>query len=124
MILHNYDNAEHWQSQVYKPCTFGLPDNWETIKQRVVWRDFEQCQMCECGYDLSVHHIKPRDEGGGHDMPNLITLCNHCHDIVEMEGLRSVSLIRNWYDDPVTDNRPVGLTWQSWVYGGARRPAA
>lgn len=31
----------------------------------------------------SGHHIRPRDEGGGDDHRNKVSLCSRCHDLVE-----------------------------------------
>lgn len=43
-------------------------------------RDNDVCQMCGDTKDLSVHHIKPKRKGGGHELHNLVTLCRDCHD--------------------------------------------
>src|SRR5438105_12513824 len=51
--------------------------------RRLVWhRDFGKCKVpgCRATRNLEVHHIVPRAEGGGHELENLILLCNGHHD--------------------------------------------
>jgi hypothetical protein len=55
----------------------------------VLERDADSCVRCGCGVhgvrgvDWSIHHRRLRSQGGGHDAPNLITLCGNgvagCH---------------------------------------------
>jgi len=56
-----------------------------------------RCQRCgrhfQYGHGLTVHHIRPRADGGGDNLGNLITLCTRCHDWVEGRGLRSRAAI-------------------------------
>jgi len=62
-------------------------EEWETLERQVFKRDSYICQRCGKRfnkYDLSVHHLIPRSEGGSNDLRNLITLCRKCHDIVEL----------------------------------------
>jgi len=59
--------------------------------------DRRRCQRCGAhfpyGDGLTVHHIRPRAEGGDESMGNLISLCSSCHDWVEGRGLRSRAAI-------------------------------
>ena len=61
-------------------------------RQYVLFRDNYKCQHCGChgkGVKLHVHHIESRRIGG--DAPdNLITLCEHCHDLLH-KGLITVA---------------------------------
>lgn len=57
--------------------------NWKKTKLRIVKRDNEKCVRCKSRQNLTVHHIKPRSEGGVTVARNLITLCNDCHDWAE-----------------------------------------
>jgi DEAD/DEAH box helicase domain-containing protein len=59
---------------------------WDTLRQRVIRRDGERCQVC--GYTgsaqpLHVHHIQPFRSFTSHEaanqIQNLITLCPSCH---------------------------------------------
>lgn len=59
--------------------------DWDVIKSIVLERDGRACARCGLTMNLSVHHIKPRSEGGPSTFTNLITLCNACHDIVELD---------------------------------------
>lgn len=111
-----------WAARVYKPFEDDRPPDWEDIKDRIARRDKWECQRCGCKYRLSIHHIMPRIEGGGHNDENLITLRVDCHDTIELEGIRSASLIRNSLDEPIYDVREFSFDWHAWVYGGYRKP--
>lgn len=69
----------------------GWEEGWQKLRDTIIRRDKFRCQRCREGRfqglkksDLSVHHIKPRSEGGSNDPANLITLCHPCHDLVEI----------------------------------------
>lgn len=44
-----------------------------------------QCAHCghREGLDLTIHHLKPRSQGGPTEYGNLIVLCHNCHHRVE-----------------------------------------
>jgi hypothetical protein len=50
--------------------------SWNSAIQR------RSCEVCsaEIVRDLEVHHIRPRAEGGGNELRNLIVVCEECHD--------------------------------------------
>jgi hypothetical protein len=53
--------------------------------RRAVWaRDHGRCQVpgCRSTRFLHIHHVRPRSEGGGHEMWNLILLCGAHHRLV------------------------------------------
>lgn len=58
---------------------------WKEVRRRVLERDGSHCQ--ECNKPLAdvptwfteVHHILPRERGGGDHPSNLKTLCVVCH---------------------------------------------
>lgn len=71
--------------------------DWQILRDSVLKRDNNKCQMCECTTKpLGIHHIKPRSEGGIDAMFNLIALCDSCHDIAEINQIPTANLIRNW----------------------------
>lgn len=37
------------------------------------------CALCGSSWNLHIHHIVPRSQGGGTNLHNLIRLCEHCH---------------------------------------------
>jgi hypothetical protein len=77
----------------------STPRTWLGLMHSVTARDHHRCQMCgarERNAALSLHHITPRDEGGGDTAENLITLCRPCHNIAEAEHLATAEIIRNW----------------------------
>ena len=80
---------------------------------------------------MQAHHMMPREQGGADDVANLITLCNPCHDFVEVEGLKTFAEIVGSYDDaPVLKPKEKGVKdadysftrpeWHRWVYGAGR----
>lgn len=61
--------------------------NYERQRQCALERDGYRCQICGTTKRLTVHHIVPRSHGGGHELDNLITLCEEfgqgCHEKVQ-----------------------------------------
>jgi 5-methylcytosine-specific restriction endonuclease McrA len=128
---------KNWRSRVYKKRDKSNVDReeWRLIRRTILERDKHECFRCRKhsinGKGLSVHHIIPRDEGGSNDYNNLITLCHDCHDLVEVENLRSLAEIVGSFDEENINEveikdipreeifeRPA---WHAWVYGGVRR---
>ena len=131
--------SEDWRARVYKvvdTMTREEQEAWRKLRASVLERDDFTCYRCEKrsanGKGLSVHHLTPRDEGGPDALNNLVTLCNPCHDYVELEGLRTRAAIAGSYDkeSPSVDEeeyipereetfkRPL---WHKVVYGGQRQ---
>lgn len=53
---------------------------WESIRRKVLKRDGHRCKKCGRMGRLEVDHIVPIAKGGeAFAMPNLRTLCRHCH---------------------------------------------
>ena len=55
------------------------------IKSAVIHADGERCRFCGTKFNLHVHHIKYRSEGGTDTMGNLITLCVEHHGTVHSD---------------------------------------
>jgi hypothetical protein len=51
------------------------------VRRRVLRRDRGRCQVPTCRHAtwVDVHHVVPREEGGGHEPENLVTLCGAHH---------------------------------------------
>ena len=123
------------------------PKEWIAIRKQILRRDKYVCQRCSSktveDNPLTVHHIVPRSERGGNQPDNLITLCNKCHDWVEIRWkiLNTAQSIKGSicpdmytvmgighkksdtriiWDEQDTTEEPEDF--HSWVYGGARRP--
>ena len=79
-------------------------------------RDRYRCQVkgCQRRSRLSIHHIIPRQEGGGDNPENLILLCEHHHNLIELEGIRNRALIENYPDEPPEVNEPEEHTVSSY----------
>lgn len=68
------------------PHDRNIPD---PVRGRVLRRDGFACQNCGWTQEqwhnadprfLELHHLDPHGKGGSNEPPNLITLCNICHD--------------------------------------------
>ena len=63
----------------------SLPSDWKSRRKEAFERDGFACQNCgrnredHNDVELHAHHITPRNEGGGHQLSNLKTLCKECH---------------------------------------------
>jgi len=123
-----------WWARVYH-LPQGLSkdelERWKKIAKVVKARDKHTCQSCRIKIGLGVHHIIPRDVGGKDDMSNLITLCENCHNGIELLDIKTKAEIKDFKSrdkrkyikkNPhlVTNDKP--LYWQQWVYGGYRKP--
>lgn len=128
-----------WRSSVYKEKQVDyrlmiLP------RGKVLKRDHYTCQSCRQrlnAFELSVHHIIPREIGGTNILDNLITLCHSCHDLIELadppirtrqEILYHVVSLKELEKqlgealerepDNYDISRPI---WHKWVYGGVKK---
>ena len=113
-----------WKRKVYHlPIRSKVKENskhWLSLRRRVFKRDKFQCQRCknffgENGLLLQAHHIIPRPQGKT-IMNNLISLCNTCHDLVEINGF-DFEFIKGDIKVMAKNN-----DWHKWVYGGYSRP--
>ena len=57
------------------------------LRERVLTRDGHCCRSCASRYDLMVHHIRERSQGGPTRPDNLITVCMRCHGLVHADLL-------------------------------------
>lgn len=53
---------------------------WPIVRDAVLERDGNRCQMCGSTEHLEIHHIMPRHRGGADHPYNLVVLCAACHD--------------------------------------------
>jgi len=53
-------------------------------------------------------------------MENLITLCNSCHDFVEINGIQDINI--NSTKTITIKEEIKNIDWHKWVYGGYRKP--
>ncbi len=78
---------------------------WPTISKAVMARDNYECRVCgkssfaqvdttsafdRIHFELEVHHIIPRKDGGVDNFDNLITLCEDCHHKTFSNGYSGV----------------------------------
>lgn len=65
----------------------SIPEEWREIRKSILERDGKACRCCKRKSKLTVHHIITREDGGLDDARNLITLCDSCHDLAELDQL-------------------------------------
>jgi len=58
---------------------------WREVRHQAIERDSE-CVSCGKDTDLQVHHIIRVADGGGHNLENLVTVCNDCHWSIHNNG--------------------------------------
>lgn len=128
-----------WHKRVYKRHikNFITKNDWQKLKVACLKRDNLTCLRCEKkstqGRGMTAHHLIPRNEDGSDDLSNLVTLCNNCHDFVEINNLRSIADIVGSYEestliehkDRTSIKTEEGYSfirpeWHKYVYGGAR----
>ncbi len=84
-----------WNKGLTKEVDVRLKEVSESMtrmwKERSRPRTFEPfqprgfCKRCFVRKSETVHHIIPRDSGGGEHQENKISLCFRCHDYVEIK---------------------------------------
>jgi hypothetical protein len=66
----------------------GYPSDWNSRRKEVYSRDNYECQNCGVkggpvgDAELHAHHVVPISKGGVHDLSNLKTMCEVCHDAI------------------------------------------
>lgn len=83
----------------------GKSISWPTVSKAVMARDNYACRVCgkssfspvdssadfdKIHFQLEVHHIIPRKDGGSDTFQNLITLCEDCHHKTFSNGYSGV----------------------------------
>ncbi|MDP8209141.1 MAG: HNH endonuclease signature motif containing protein [Candidatus Electryonea clarkiae] len=66
----------------------GLPPFWKYLREVVLSRDGDHCQVsgCPSRVTLHVHHKSPVSKGGEHVPDNLVSLCDFHHALEPDEG--------------------------------------
>jgi hypothetical protein len=79
--------------------------------RRLVWRrDHGRCQVpgCRSARFLEVHHIVPRECGGGHEPSNLIVMCGAHHTLIHRSVIRLEGTAPDRLVVTHSDGRPYG----------------
>jgi len=71
-------DAVHVSADPATPNRATIPPS---VRRAVLARDGHRCTTpgCNAAHFLEVHHVTPRNAGGGNDPANLTTLCSACH---------------------------------------------
>jgi len=68
---------------LFVPCPALIQEKvkWSEARKHALARDGYRCRnpSCRSGRPLTVHHIHPKGIGGSHNLSNLVTLCESCH---------------------------------------------
>lgn len=57
---------------------------WQRRRLEIMKRDNFQCCYCsDCNTELQIHHLKYTGEPWEAPEKDLVTLCAHCHDLIE-----------------------------------------
>ena len=77
-------------------------DRWRALRAKALSRDGNVCTICNCTWDLQVHHVRYVKGGRIWDSPlsDLTTLCDGCHK--KVHGILSGS------DDPKSKKKSGG----------------
>lgn len=84
VLVRRFGAKEKLAEHDYSECPYHCQGCNRKAIAIILKRDEKRCQGCGKTFELSIHHIKPRAEGGDNAPENLITLCCRCHDYVEM----------------------------------------
>jgi hypothetical protein len=79
---HRYLVERDWIDESSRPIFVTRSNNPGVsvcTKLRILKRDSYKCTLCESSYDLAIHHIKRKRDGGTNEDDNLTTLCVKCH---------------------------------------------
>lgn len=76
--------------RTYQPYDFS----WQKLSKEM--RKNGVCHRCGSKEQLAVHHIIPVKAGGSRESRNLVTLCPHCHAIVENQTKKIFEIIPDW----------------------------
>jgi len=83
------------------------------LKQRTRERDNNRCVRCGCNNGLHIHHIIPLSKGGGHELKNLVTLCEDCHRMAHMGTPQENGEIQGMNYSQI-DYKSVDEFWNDW----------
>ncbi len=97
------------------------------VREHILRRDEHACTNCSCRFDLHVHHLQARADGGSNDAANLLCLCLQCHTSLHRGFLRiqgnpesgSVNFISTLEGKPVQAMAPPK---RSTIVDNAARP--
>lgn len=76
---------EYFASSQKKASKPKVDPGWDDQRKVIIKLDGGRCRVCGTKYNLHVHHIRYRSEGGTHDEDNLITLCIPHHDLIHSD---------------------------------------
>lgn len=52
------------------------------IRTQAIKKYGNKCELCKYNLTVDVHHIKPKKQGGIHEIENLMVLCPNCHALL------------------------------------------
>jgi len=52
------------------------------IRVQAIKKYGDKCELCGYNVSIETHHIKPKHEGGNHEINNLMVVCPNCHVLI------------------------------------------
>ena len=90
----------------------NYPENWGRIREQVLALYHNRCANCDRDdAPLEVHHVVPVQQGGSHQLSNLVTLCPQCH--LAAHGEEMAPRVR-WYTNGELDPDEFGEHLHLW----------
>jgi hypothetical protein len=97
-------DAMHCDARVSGPDKPNRSTIKPSVRAEVLARDRYRCTTPGCGASrfLSLHHIKPRIEGGSNLPENLVTLCSRCHRFLHERHRKEMQTSNEKGESPIT----------------------
>ena len=93
------NEAEDWDTVDPEEHRQDEDDISEATRRAVLERDNWRCRKCgeEALEALTLHHVKYRSHGGGHEAENLCTVCWPCHRLIHLKILTVARVMGQWF---------------------------
>jgi hypothetical protein len=90
-----YDDDEAPEDKLQDDGDYVTPET----RLAVLKRDEFRCRHCgdETFEALTLHHVRFRSQGGGHEAENLVTLCWRCHRMIHDRVLWVIRIAGSWF---------------------------
>jgi hypothetical protein len=90
----------------------NYPADWDDRRQQVLDQHMNRCVNCRrADSSLQIHHVVPVQQGGSHQVSNLVPLCSACHEAAH--GKRMAPRVR-WYTNGELSSAEFGEHVSLW----------
>lgn len=90
----------------------NYPSDWNQRRKSVYQRDEYECQNCGTkggprgNAELHAHHIVPKSSGGTHELSNLQTVCEDCHNAIHNKAQAPTATLTSDTDNSAEMSMP------------------